>query len=84
MHAKTVLIDEDVVIVGTCNWDIRSMLLHDEVVAVIHDRQRAEECANQYESDLGSCHEVTAAEPAALGTLRRTRNSVCRLTSRLL
>lgn len=84
MHAKTVLIDEDVVIVGTCNWDIRSMLLHDEVVAVIHDRQRAEECANQYESDLGYCHEVAAAEPAALGALRRTRNSVCRLTSRLL
>ena len=84
LHAKTVTMDDDLVVVGTCNWDIRSMLLHDEVVAVIHDRQRVEECAARYESDLRSCREVTIAQLVGLGPLRRTRNLLCRLTSRLL
>lgn len=84
LHAKTVTMDDELVVVGTCNWDIRSMLLHDEVVSVIHDRERVEECASQYEADLASCHEMTLAELAATGTLRRTRNQLCRLSSRLL
>jgi cardiolipin synthase len=84
MHAKSVLMDEDLVVLGTCNWDIRSLLLHDEVVAVIHGSREAVECADQFETDLLSCHEVTQDDLAALGVLRRTRNSLCRLTSRLL
>ena len=84
MHSKSVLMDEDLVILGTCNWDIRSLLLHDEVVAVIHDRQRAVECAGQFESDLQHCHEATQDDLSAIGFLGRTRNSLCRLTSRLL
>jgi cardiolipin synthase len=84
MHAKSVLMDEDLVVLGTCNWDIRSLLLHDEVVAVIHGPREAVECADQFETDLTSCHEVTQDDLAELGVLRRTRNSLCRLTSRLL
>ena len=45
MHARSVLIDDDPVVVGTWNLDIRSLLIHDEVVAVIHDTQQAAECA---------------------------------------
>jgi cardiolipin synthase len=84
MHAKTVLRDDDLVVLGTCNWDIRSLLLHDEVVAVIHGRRQAIECAEQFETDLQSCREVTRDDLDTLGYARRTRNSLCRLTSRLL
>jgi len=84
MHAKSVLLDEDLVVLGTCNWDIRSLLLHDEVAAVIHGGRQAVECADHFATDLQSCHEVTQDDLAALGFLRRTRNSLCRLTSRLL
>ena len=84
LHAKTVTIDDDVVIIGTCNWDIRSLLLHDEVVSVFYDPGVAAANARQYEQDIGSCSEVTATELAQLGARARLRNSLCRLTSRLL
>ncbi|MGE5720379.1 MAG: cardiolipin synthase [Nocardioidaceae bacterium] len=84
MHAKSVLMDDDLVVLGTCNWDIRSLLLHDEVVAVIHGSEQVAECAGHFESDLRCCHEVTVEQMDSLGSLRRARNSLCRLTSRLL
>lgn len=84
LHAKSVVVDDDLLVVGTCNWDIRSLLLHDEVVAVIHGSQLVKESADQFEADLGCCHEVTTEQLWASGPLRRTRNSLCRLTSRLL
>jgi cardiolipin synthase A/B len=84
MHAKSVVVDDDLLVIGTCNWDIRSLLLHDEVVAVIHGGQQVEESANHFEADLKSCQEVTAQHVTASGSFRRARNSLCRLTSRLL
>ena len=38
LHAKTVTVDHQLSIIGTCNWDIRSLILHDEVVAIMYDR----------------------------------------------
>jgi cardiolipin synthase len=84
MHAKTVTVDDDVTVIGTCNWDVRSLILHDEVVSVFHDSGIAKACAAQYLVDLEHAHEVRLADLRALGGLRRTRNSLCRLTSRLL
>lgn len=84
MHAKTVTVDEELALVGTCNWDIRSLILHDEAMAVVYDAGVARGLADQFLLDLASCHEVTTAELDALGAVKRTRNSVCRLMSRLL
>ena len=30
-------VDDELVVIGTCNWDIRSLILHDEVVSVFYD-----------------------------------------------
>lgn len=84
MHAKTVTVDSELAIVGTCNWDIRSIILHDEVVSVFYDEQVAKECAVQYERDILQCAEVTVATLGSLSAPQRLRNSVCRLLSRLL
>ncbi len=84
LHSKTVTVDEEVTIIGTCNWDIRSLILHDEVVAVFYDEEISRTCAAQYEQDLTHCSEFTLADLAALGRWARLRNSLCRLTSRLL
>jgi cardiolipin synthase len=84
LHAKTVTVDEELVVVGTCNWDIRSLILHDEVVSVVYDDQVARTFAEQYEKDLAQCAEVTLEQLAALGRWARLRNSLARLTSRLL
>jgi cardiolipin synthase A/B len=75
--------DDDVAVVGTCNWDIRSLLLQ-PVVAVLHDHGLAQELGDRYERDPRSCREVTRADVGGLGRRPRVRNSVCRLTCRLL
>jgi cardiolipin synthase len=84
LHAKTVTVDEELAVVGTCNWDIRSLILHDEVVAVFHDLSVTRTCAERYEADLESCRELTQADLDAVGVAARLRNQVCRLFSRLL
>jgi cardiolipin synthase len=84
LHAKTVTVDDEVAIVGTCNWDIRSIILHDEVVSVFYDKEIARIFADRYERDMADCLEVTFDDLSALSALQRLRNSIYRLTSRLL
>ncbi len=84
LHAKTVTVDDDLCIIGTCNWDIRSIILHDEVVAVIYDDGIASTYARQYELDMAHCRRITDDDLATWGRGVRLRNSVLRLFSRLL
>ena len=84
LHAKTVTVDHQLSIIGTCNWDIRSLILHDEVVSVFYDEGVATRYAAQYERDIGNCEQVTLETLAARGGRLKFRNSVYRLGSRLL
>lgn len=84
LHAKTVTVDDQLVIIGTCNWDIRSIILHDEVVSVIYDEGIAADYAAHYEDDITQCTLVTQADLDGRGNWQRFRNHVCRLFSRLL
>jgi cardiolipin synthase len=84
LHSKTVTVDDDLVVIGTCNWDIRSLILHDEVVSVFHDEALARLSADQYAKDQAECRELTADDVRRLSGPARVRNSLCRLTSRLL
>ena len=84
LHAKTVTVDDQLSIIGTCNWDIRSIILHDEVVSVIYDQGVATRYAEQYERDIEDCEQITLEFIASLTRGQRFRNSVARLFSRLL
>ncbi len=84
LHAKTVTVDEQLSIIGTCNWDIRSIILHDEVVSVFYDGGVARDYAAQYERDIADCKQVTWEDLAAFTRGQRFRNSCYRLFSRLL
>jgi len=84
LHAKTVTVDDQLSIIGTCNWDIRSIILHDEVVAVVYDQGVATRYAEQYERDIEDSALVTADDLLSLSRGQRFRNSVYRLFSRLL
>jgi len=84
LHAKTVTVDHQLSIIGTCNWDIRSIILHDEVVSIFYDRGVATSYAEQYERDLLECDEITWAYLDTFTRRQRFRNSCYRLFSRLL
>jgi cardiolipin synthase len=84
LHAKTVTVDEEFALMGTCNWDIRSFILHDEVVSVFYDHEIARNYAAQYEKDIGDCEEVTWHYLDSFTGGQKFRNSIYRLFSRLL
>ncbi len=84
LHAKTVTVDDQLAIIGTCNWDIRSIILHDEVVSAFYDEGIARQVAEHYEHDIEKCVEITPEEIESLSRRIRFRNSVYRLFSRLL
>lgn len=52
VHAKTMVADRALAIVGTANLDYRSFDLNFEVNAVVYDDQLAEELASHFENDL--------------------------------
>ena len=84
LHAKTVTVDHQFSIIGTWNWDIRSFILHDEVVSVFYDRGVATNYGDQYERDIQDSILITEDDLAKLCRGERFRNSCYRLFSRLL
>ena len=84
LHAKTVTVDDQFSLIGTCNWDIRSFILHDEVVSIFYDETIARNYATQYEKDIADCMLVTPEYLASFTGGQKFRNSIYRLFSRLL
>ena len=84
LHSKTVTVDEQLCIIGTCNWDIRSIILHDEVVSVIYDESIARDHAAHYERDIVESAQITLQDLLNMSTWEKFRNSIFRLFSRLL
>lgn len=52
IHAKTMVIDDELAVVGTANIDNRSFRLNFEVIAAIYDAQVTAELATMFERDL--------------------------------
>jgi cardiolipin synthase len=52
IHAKTIVIDDELAIVGTANFDNRSFRLNFEVVAAVYDGSLNAELAAAFEQDL--------------------------------
>ena len=62
MHQKVMLIDDDVAMVGTSNFDNRSMRLNFEVTIMVVDKGFAGEVKTMLEADLGRSRLASAAE----------------------
>lgn len=64
MHAKTMLIDDSFVSVGSLNLDNLSMRINDEAVLLAQDRALADRMAMQFAHDLDRSVEITEASLA--------------------
>lgn len=62
LHAKTAVIDDGWAIIGSYNFDRRSLLHQLEAVAVVADAGFAVRLRDQTMADLAQCHEVTLHE----------------------
>jgi cardiolipin synthase A/B len=84
IHSKTLVIDDDLAIVGTANLDNRSFRLNFEVVAMLYDRPAAAELAEVFEADLADSRRIEAGEDAGKSLPRRLGEASARLLSPLL
>jgi cardiolipin synthase len=62
LHAKTAVIDGLWSTVGSSNLDYRSFLHNDEINAIIHGSEFAEEMEVQFEKDMSEAEEVLISE----------------------
>ena len=68
MHAKVMLIDHDIVVLGSANLDMRSLFLDYEIALFIYTRPEIETFANWFETLLVSC-ELRLPEPGRVRAL---------------
>ncbi len=58
IHAKTMVVDDELAVVGTANLDNRSFRLNFEVIAAIYDRGVTDQLAALFLEDLQHCQPV--------------------------
>ena len=82
LHAKTMVIDETVAIVGTANLDNRSFRLNFEVAAAFYDARVIRHLARRFEQDRRHTRKLTTKRRSQMAT--QLAESVARLTSPVL
>jgi cardiolipin synthase len=82
LHAKALLADDDLSIIGTANFDPRSFRLNFEVALAIYDRGFCARVAAQIQTDFDAA--VPVRQPRPVGFLRRLGEASARLFSPLL
>ncbi len=83
LHAKLMVVDERIAVVGSANFDNRSLALNFEAIAVLYDTGLAIQLARSFETDLRcASHYIKPGRRATLG--QRLGESTARLLSPLL
>lgn len=83
LHSKALLVDDDLCLVGSANFDHRSFRLNFELSLLMYGRDLASRLEAVILDDLGHCREVKADRPAAAFP-RRLGEACARLLSPLL
>lgn len=84
LHAKTLVADRTLAVVGTANMDYRSFDLNFEVNAIVYDSALAGELADIFYEDIKDAEQITAAEWNARPVYRQLIEKTARLISPLL
>ena len=84
LHSKTLTIDGVWSLVGTANFDYRSMLLNFEVALALYGEGFARELEQQFQSDREHCRPILLAEWEERSLSRVFVENVCRLFAPLV
>ncbi len=84
VHAKTVVADSKISVVGTANMDIRSFDLNFEMMSVIYGAQFGRRLEQVFLDDLKECIELSYKESLNEPIGKRLTYAVCRLISAFL
>ena len=84
VHAKTVVADGQLAIVGTANMDHRSFELNFEVNAMIYDAPLAQQLKRAFEDDLKHAVKINSRDWGKRTLFKQLPEKLCRLFSPLL
>ena len=84
VHAKTVVADARLSVVGTANMDIRSFDLNFEIMSVIYGTQFGRQMEDMFQTDLTECSEMTREEWGKQKTWQKLIYAIARLISSFL
>lgn len=75
IHAKTMIIDEELCCIGSVNMDIRSLMVDDEICGVFYENSLVRGYQSIYEKDITNCVEYTKEEFDSRSRKERLRES---------
>ena len=84
LHAKTIVIDEEICSIGTANFDIRSFKLNFEVNAFLYNKHFAEKHERQFDIDIQSSYILTEEMISEFSTWEKFKQKFSRLFSPVL
>jgi cardiolipin synthase len=84
VHAKTLVADSQVALVGSANMDLRSFRLNFEVHTLVHDESTAAALRAEFERNMAQSRQVDATSWLARGWSPRVKEGAARLVSPLL
>jgi len=84
LHTKTIVVDDSVCSVGSCNFDIRSFRLNFETNAFIYDRKVATKLKNIFVEDIKYCTYYDKELYQNRSNAIKMKESISRLFSPLL
>ena len=84
LHAKTVVIDDEVCSIGTANMDTRSFELNFEVNAFIYSETISKQQKAEFEKDIFKCEELTLEKNKNRSRGVKIKESLSRLFSDVL
>ena len=84
LHAKSIVVDEEVASVGTTNIDSRSFKLNFEVNATVYDEHVAKQLINLFREDSQSCTNLTLERYKNRSYLIKFKEAISRLLSPVL
>ena len=84
IHSKTILVDEEVVSVGTCNFDYRSFYLNFEINLNVYNKEVANTFKTQYYKDIAISKKLTFADFKKRSIFTKVKESVFRLLSPIM
>jgi cardiolipin synthase len=84
VHAKTIVADTFLSVIGTANMDIRSFDLNYEINAIIYGEEFGEKMEDMFYDDLKECRELTYADWEKISKWRVLGYTLARLLSHFL
>lgn len=76
IHSKTLVIDDKIAVIGTCNFDYRSFFLHFESGVWLCESAAVHELTVDFQSTFACCREVTREDVESIPLVRRMARSV--------